>query len=278
MLALIRYMLTIFTTLVLVKGSSVSAQQQSPNLTVASAPHVGVRDENASNMETFFNCSIYFVDLRTNSQHVAPLDVYDNRTALESQSNTTLDVPMVGPRVHWDLRGSLALSEIGVLGRNPGRVAAEDSKTFRDFFANNEFRNGIRQHDQRASELWLSAYIGNYIGNCLSFLNDFLERVEIEREEQGFNTKLLVKWERVAATFGSLAFFQVLFGLAALLYCRESFEVVDDVLTFSSMFTGFPFDPEEHRQKEGAVYQGRFASEGDGFRWKFFAETEKDEV
>ena len=79
------------------------------------------------------------------------------------------------------------------------------------FSASNGFDSGINQNNQSALELWLAAYIGNYIGNCLSFLNDFLQRVEIEPETQGI-TKLLVKWERIGTTLGGLAILQVLFG------------------------------------------------------------------
>ena len=124
-------------------------------------------------------------------------------------------------------------------------------------------------------ELGLAAYIGNYIGNCLNYLNNFLDRVEIKPETQGINTKLLVKWEKVAAMLGGLIAFQVVFGLAALVYCRRNFEIVDNVSTFSSMFTGFPFKSKE-RQQEGAVYQGKFVTEGDGFRWEFSEVAGKD--
>ena len=239
----------------------------------SSPPLVDMKDEDVSNKPVFFNCSIYFVDSRTDSQPVASLDVYDNGTIPETQPDPTLGVRMIGPRVHDGLRRSLALSEIGVLGQTIDTVAAEGNETFRDFFASDEFHYGISRKNQSASELWLSAYIGNYIGNCLSLLNDLLERVEIEEEGQVVNTLLFVKWRRVAATFGSLAIFQVFFGLAALVYCRGSCEVVDDVLTLSSMFTSFPFNSQEAKQRGGVVYQGRFAAEGDSFRWELAAEA-----
>ena len=149
------------------------------------------------------------------------------------------------------------------------------TETIRHFDPTPKIIYNIHSTNESIVGLWLAAYIGNYIGNCLNYLNDFLDRVEIEPETQGINTKLLVKWEKVAATLGGLIAFQVVFGLAALVYCRWNFEIVDDVSTFSSMFTGFPFRSKE-RQQEDAVYRGKFVTEGDGFRWEFSEATGKD--
>ena len=77
---------------------------------------------------------------------------------------------------------------------------------------------------------------------------------------------------------GCFGYFSDLFGLAALLYCRRNFEIVDDVSTLSSMFTDFPFDPREKRPQEGAIYQGKFIAEGDGLRLVFKAGAGKDKV
>ena len=148
---------------------------------------------------------------------------------------------------------------------------------FRDFHPTLEFDIGVRQQNRSASELWLAAYVGNYIGNCLTYLNEFLRQMKIKDEVKGIKTTLEVKWGRVAGTLGGLAGFQMLFSLAALLYCRRSFEIVDDVSTFSYMFTDFPFGSEE-RWKENVVPHGKFkfVMEGDGVRWLFVAGAEKD--
>ena len=71
----------------------------------------------------------------------------------------------------------------------------------------------------------------------------------------------------MAATLGGLAVFQVICGLAALLYYRRNFEIMDDVATVSSMFTGLPIEPQEKRRQDSDVYRGKFVAEGDGFRW-----------
>ena len=164
------------------------------------------------------------------------------------------------------------------LTRGAEDIVMTDSGTGYPFFlASNMFDSGVNQKNQSASELWLSAYIGNYIGNCLSFLNDILQRVEIEPGTEG-STKLLVKWGRVAGILGGLVVFQVLSGIAALLYCHRNFEIVDDVPTFSSMFTGFPFGSQAERRQEGRIYKGRFVAEGDGFRWVFEAGAGKDKI
>lgn len=180
------------------------------------------------------------------------------------------EVHILGLSLHYLLRQSPALST------GTTYETAFGKETFRDFSPTLGFSYGISRNNQSASELWLSAYVGNYIGNCLSFLNDFLQLVEIEPESQKIKTKLLVKWERVAATLGGLAVFQLLSGVAALLYCRRKFEMQDDVSTFLSMFIGVPFFHPEEKRQEDAVYQGRFIAEGDGFRWVFPAGAGKD--
>ena len=141
-------------------------------------------------------------------------------------------------------------------------------ESFRDFLPTKVFSLGVDREDKSA-EIWLAAYIGYYIGNCLSYLNDVLLREEIGGETHYVNTKLLVRWDRVAATLGCLAGFQVLFVLAALTYCRRSFEIVDGVSTYSSMFLDFPFGSEEEKLQGGTVPQGKFIAEGNEFRWVF---------
>ena len=76
-----------------------------------------------------------------------------------------------------------------------------------------------------------------------SFLNDFLQRVEIEPGKQAI-TKLLVNWERVGGILGGSTALHVLFGLAALLYCQQNWRW-GHVPSFASMFTFFTFSSEE---------------------------------
>ena len=147
---------------------------------------------------------------------------------------------------------------------------------YRDFTIPLEFDFGVSRENRNASALWLSAYLGNYIGNNIGYLNEILRRIEIESEEKGITTKLWVKWWRVAATLGGLAGFQVVFGLAALLYCRRGFEVVDDVSTLSSMFVDFPIGLEEEKRQEGAVHEGKFVRKGDKARWVLSTGAEED--
>ncbi|KAF8423525.1 hypothetical protein EV426DRAFT_601855 [Tirmania nivea] len=225
-----------------------------------------------------FKCSLNFVDLATGSRPVLALDVHDDPAYPERQFLTETElsayqplseVRLIGQSIHDALRQSPALSAAGA----SYKTDYADIETFRDFEPPNMFQYAVSRRYQDASELWLSAYLGNYIGNCLSFLNDILERVVIEPEVKGINTKLSVKWQRVAATLGGLAGFQVLVGLTVLWYCRRSFEIVDGVPTLSYMFTDFPFGSEEERRQEGAVHQGRFVPEGGGFRWVLLPET-----
>ena len=56
--------------------------------------------------------------------------------------------------------------------------------------------------------------------------------------------------------------FKVLFGLATLLYCRRSFEVVGDVSTIASIFTGLSVGTPEESGQKSAVYQGKYS-----FHW-----------
>lgn len=209
-----------------------------------------------------FNCNIRFDDSPIQEYRPVPaLDVED--LMWDGENYRSGGVHILGRDTYRVLRDSLVL---------PGRIIprAEDlNERIRDFGAPFAFAYGIGRKNQSDSELWLSAYIGNYIGNCLSFLNDFLHREEIEPASQGLNTKLLVKWRRVATTLGALAGFQVVFVLAALLYCQRGFEIVDGVLTFSSMFADFPFGSEAERWQESVVHQGKFVPEGDGYRWVF---------
>ena len=144
---------------------------------------------------------------------------------------------------------------------------------YRDFASPLEFDFGVSRENRNASALWLSAYLGNYIGNSLGYLNEVLRRIEVGPGNQGITTKLLVQWWRVAATLGGLAGFQVVFGLAALLYCRAGFEMVDDASTLSSMLTDFPI---EGKRRQGAVHWGKFVSEGGKVRWIMFTGVGKN--
>jgi len=186
-----------------------------------------------------------------------------------------IDSGMIATRIHDFLTLSIVFpyTLIEYMGEEQGYI----HEHVRSFNSTLEFDFGVSRQNRTASAIWLSAYIGNYIGNCLSFLNEFLRRIEIEPEKNTITTKLFVKWERVAATLGALAGFQVLFGLSALLYCRRGFEIVDDVSTLSYMFADFPFRPEEQRQKEGLPPgKFKFVPEGHGFRWVFVAGAGKD--
>lgn len=214
-----------------------------------------------------FNCTVYLVDSRTDSPFIPSLDIYDD--PLSEIAPQAPEAHTLGLSLHYLLRQSPALSTGTIYETAYGK------ETFRDFSPTLGFSYGVSRKNQSTSELWLSAYIGNYIGNCLSFLNDFLQLVEIEPEAQRIDTKLFVKWERVAATLGGLAVFQVLSSVAALLYCRQHFEMIDDVSTFLSMFIGIPVHTEDRRQ-EDVVYQGRFVAEGSGFRWVFPAGAGRD--
>ncbi|KAF8423514.1 hypothetical protein EV426DRAFT_717345 [Tirmania nivea] len=222
-----------------------------------------ITDRYGAMEEYLFNCSLYFVDSRIDSRPVPLLDVHDEVSSMLTVSEVAPVIPKVrllGRELYDILRRSPAISAGTTYDING------TFESFRDFLPTQGFGYGIKRKDQSVSELWLAAYLGNYIGNCLSYLNDFLQRIEIEPEVPGIKTKLLVKWSRVATTLGSLAVFQVLFGLAALLYCRRSVEIVDDVSTFCAMFTDFPFHSEDKGRQEGAVYQHKFVTEGGGFR------------
>lgn len=146
----------------------------------------------------------------------------------------------------------------------PDQDTIED---YRDFDSTLEFDFGVSRQNRNASALWLSAYIGNYIGNCLSYLDKVLERIERQKAINGTITKLEVKWKRVALTLSGLTGFQILFVLAALFYCRESFQVVDNVSTLSAMLNDFPEIAEDERVPAGAFQSGKFISDGHGVHW-----------
>ncbi|RPB29215.1 hypothetical protein L211DRAFT_864775 [Terfezia boudieri ATCC MYA-4762] len=144
------------------------------------------------------------------------------------------------------------LSRSLALPRNPNSTTSE---VFRDFNSTIEFDFGVSRQNRSASATWLSAYTGNYIGNCLSYLNELLWRIKIEAAQQDVTTKLLVKWRRVAVTLVSLAVLQMLFGLAGLFYCRQGFELV--------------FPPEPERRQESRIHQGKVVPAGNGVHWVF---------
>ena len=224
-----------------------------------------LKERGVGNEASLFNCSLYFVDSPTKSQPGPGNKLSPMLQTVPPGPNAHI----LGWRLYYILRRSPTL--------NPGGTYSVDgmSESHRDFFPTTAFRLSVERRDQGA-EVWLAAYIGNYIGNCLSYLNDVLTRVEIEQARTDIKTKLLVKWERVAATLGSLAVFQVLFVSATLLYCRRNFEILDDVTAFPSMFAGLPCKTEEERRQEGLVNQGRFVAEGDGFRWVCALDGDKD--
>ena len=197
------------------------------------------------NEDLLFNCSLYFADSPTDTRRIPSLDVYDEVSSMLPQSETFPTIPKVrilGRALYDILRRSPALKAGTTVHFDGTR------ESFRDFLPTEVFRLSARRKDRRA-EVWLAAYIGYYIGNCLSYLNDVLQRVQIEPETHGVKTTLLVKWQRITATLGGLAGFQVLFGLVALLYCRRGYEIVDGVPTYSSMFRNFPLGSEEEEAR-----------------------------
>ena len=108
-----------------------------------------------------------------------------------------VDSDMLGQGMHNNLPLGLVLPITAqALGENDTSI-----EVYRDFSTTLEFDFGISRQDRHASAVWLSAYVGNYIANCLSYLNDFLERYPIKGEENGIGTNLDVKWGRVAGTF-----------------------------------------------------------------------------
>ena len=147
--------------------------------------------------------------------------------------SVSLNPGRIGDGIGRSLRMSLSLPFSGIAG-------IRSREYFRDSYSTIEFDFGVSRQDRGASARWLAAYIGNYLGNCLSYLNEVLRRVKIEAEDRGINTKLEVRWVRVAGTLGGLAGFQIIFGVAALLYCRRGFHIVEDVSALSCSATDFP--------------------------------------
>ena len=141
---------------------------------------------------------------------------------------------MIGDEIDTSLRLGLSLPLTGI-GIDSGTF-----EYFRDSDSTIEFDFGVGRQDRDVSARWLAAYIGNYLGNCLSYLNEVLRRDEIQREDSGTKTKLEVKWERVAGTLGGLAGLQIIFGVAALLYCRRGFHIVEDMSALSCTATDSP--------------------------------------
>jgi len=161
-----------------------------------------------------------YTDLPNLAPLVAAQSYLDNSTVIFNCS-LSFNSGAIGPRVQTSLRLSVALPFWG--------YNETSSEYFRNFLSTLEFDFGVSRQDRNASALWLSAYIGNYMGNCLSYLNRALGRVKIKEGSSGSKTKLEVKWERVAGTLGGLAGLQIVFGLAALLYCRKGHKVVENV-------------------------------------------------
>ena len=148
--------------------------------------------------------------------------------------SVSLHSSIINNRTLGSLRWSLSVPPIDFGGTK------DTLEVFRDSDSTLEFDFGVSRRDRGASARWLAAYIGNYQGNCLGYLNEVLRRVKIEHGDSGIKTKLEVKWERVAGTLGGLAGFQIIFGVAALLYCRRGFHIVEDVSPLSYSATDFP--------------------------------------
>ena len=236
--------------------------------------YLGLAQPSARNLEyyeTLFNCTIYFVDSPTsNSRPVPSLDVHDTISILQRPDILAPGVHIMGKALHSAIR--LGPAAILLDSKSDSTRGREDF--FRDFYPTPRFTEIIDPQSwppgsnyQSIAERWLAAYIGNYIGSCLDYLNVFLDRVVIDPEKSDVRIKLFVEWKQVAGILGGLVVFQVVFGLAALIYCRRKFEIVDDVSTFSSMLRDFPLRPKKERILQSAVHQGKFVSEGDGFRW-----------
>jgi len=179
---------------------------------------------------------------------VTKLSYVANKT-IAFNCSITVDSKYIAQDIQYYLSRSLALP------RHPNSTSSE---IFRDFNSTPEFDFGVSRQNRSASTTWLSAYIGNYIGNCLSYLNEVLWRIKIEGAQEDIVTKLQVKWRKVFAILIALAALQVVFSLAALYYCRRGFEIV------------FPAEPE--RRKNGAIHQGKVVPIGDGVHWVFVPE------
>ena len=83
-------------------------------------------------------------------------------------------------------------------------------------------------------------------------------------------TALEIKWWRVAAIFGGLTSFQILFSTAALLFSRGSFAITDDVATFRTMFEHLPPHVQDHElNRKRGNYKGKFDEENGGYIWVF---------
>ena len=228
------YVLTTFTTTGLVGQSPETVGPSRSNL----APQ-DMENAYAGNKTILFNCSIYLVDSPTDPRSDSSLGVYDRRPSWWKEPrpdpDPSLGIHIIGQFIHALLR----LSPVSlrrdiwhgdILGKyqdfplgpelenydvrrrksepiSPKRdiFTGDTLENYRDFPPSPEFDYGVSRKDRSASELWLAAYIGNYIGNCLSFLNDYLRRVKIHPEIPATNTKLVVKWVRAATTLGALA-------------------------------------------------------------------------
>ena len=161
-----------------------------------------------------------------NRSDLAPLvaaQSYLNNNTVIFNCSLSFNSGTIGPIIHTSLRLSVVLPFWDYDSDGTSR------ELYRDYFSPLEFDFGVSRQDRNASALWLSTYIGNYMGNCLSYLNQALGRVKIKDASTGSKAKLEVKWERVAGTLGGLAGLQIVFGLAALLYCQNGHEVVENV-------------------------------------------------
>ena len=98
-----------------------------------------------------------------------------NRTIIFNCS-ISVDPGMIDHTILDELKYSLVLP-IKWEADGPDQASTE---AYRDFYSNIEFDFGVSRQDRSASALWLSAYTGNYIGNCLSYLNNMLERRETQ--------------------------------------------------------------------------------------------------
>ena len=159
---------------------------------------------------------------------------------------------------------------------SPKSVAGEGSfhetEIYRDNSEPLNFHFGVSRTNQTEAEIWLAAYVGRFFVNQLSLLNTLLLAIEIEGDSSVVQSKLAVKWVRIAIVLGALIGFQVVFAALALWYCQGKFEFVEDLPTMSSVLGGIPEGgiPEGGSAQGGLDFAGWFVQEDDGYRWVLF--------
>lgn len=133
----------------------------------------------------------------------------------------------------------------------------------------NVFSYAVTHYDWTQSELWLSAFVANYIGNVMRYFNDVLYRITIAPERPGIITTLTVNWKRLWAILVALVMFQIVCGSTALIFCKESLDIGDDMAIITSMFADFPLSND---MKPDGGFEGKFIREKDEYRWDFIRE------